>query len=214
MSACCVPRGDATNDPDRLAQPHREGAGEIGRAYLARRRVGSPRGLAQEPGSEAHLEHPEAEACARLTRQQRDDLVAPAPQDVGGPQEETLSFGGRRLGPSRKGRRRGLDGPAGVLFGPRGNSGHDLPGVGVEIVEHASAAGLDPVTPDELTVFGRAGLRLWTVWSPRSPPPCKCSQRSSPIARLRPARPLIKLSRLRFATSRQSGVGIVARTAI
>ena len=66
-------------------------------------------GLAEEPRHEAHLEHAEAEARARLARKQRDDLVLPPLEDVGRAQEDPLAHRRRRLRPLGEGRRGGCD---------------------------------------------------------------------------------------------------------
>ena len=117
-----VPRRDRADDADRPAQAHRERA-RVGRDHLAERRVGERRRLAQEPGHEVHLEHPEPERAARLAREEGDDLVLAALEHVGRLEEDALPRGRRASAPRPGTRRRGdLDRAARVLA----RSGRDL----------------------------------------------------------------------------------------
>ena len=81
----------------------------VGRDDLADRRVRERRRLAEEARHEVHLEHAEAEGAAGLAREQRDDLVRAALEDVGRLEEDPLPLGRRRLRPGRERRRGGLD---------------------------------------------------------------------------------------------------------
>ena len=155
-----VPGEDGADHPDRPAQPHGHGPGQVGGEDLADRAVGQGGRLAQQAGHEAHLEHPEPVGdAAGLAGQQADDLVGAALQDVGGGQEDPLALGRRRLRPGREGGLGGLDGPPGVLAGAGGDRGHDLARVRVEVLEGRPAAGAGPLAPDELPVLGGGHLR-------------------------------------------------------
>jgi len=78
-----VPRRDRADDADRLANPHRERTGIVRGQDLPDGLVRRGRRLAEEPGDEMHLEHPEAEGAAGLACEDRDDLVPAALEDVG-----------------------------------------------------------------------------------------------------------------------------------
>ena len=119
-------RRDRAQREDQRRVPRRECPGAdgllvpiavpgVGRDHLASRLVAGARRLPEQAGREAHLEHAEAEGAAGLAREQLDDLVTAALEDVRRAQEESAwrapgrsATGGERL-------RRGLDGAARVL---------------------------------------------------------------------------------------------------
>ena len=143
-----VPRCDRTDDADRAADSHREGA-RVGRDHLAERRVRERGRLTEETGDEMHLEHPEAEGAARLAGEHRDDLVLARLEHVGGAEEDALAHRRRRLRPldERLGRR--LDRLARIGAAAGGDLRDDLAAPGVAVLERRAAFCLDELTADE-----------------------------------------------------------------
>ena len=139
-----VPGRDRPDDADRAAQPHRERP-RVSEGMISPDRAVRDRGrLTEQARHEAHLEHAEAEAAARLAREQRDDLLPPALEDVGRLQEDALPLGGRRLRPRRERRRGRLDRASRVLAPAGRNAGDDVAGERVEVVERRAAVGVRP----------------------------------------------------------------------
>ena len=150
----------APTTPTGPPQPHRERA-RVGRDHLAERGVGERRRLAEQAGHEdVRLEHRESERAAGLAREQRDDLVLPRFEDVGGLEEDPLAHRRRRLRPLRERGLGGRDRARRVLAPARGDVGDGLAGERIAGLERAPAGGIDPLAADELTALRGAGLRL------------------------------------------------------
>ena len=138
---------DRAHDADGPAHAHRERAGDVGGQDLAGRCVRAAGGLPEQPGHEVHLEHAEAEARAGLAGQQPDDLVHAALEDVGGPQEDALPHGRRRLRPLGERRGCGVDRRARVRGGAGGHARHDVAGERIDVVERATVRRPPPTRP-------------------------------------------------------------------
>ena len=160
-----VPRRDRADDAYRAPDSHREGAG-VRRDHLTERCVRERGRLPEETRDEVHLEHPEAEGAAGLPREHRHDLVLPRLENVGGPEEDSLAHGRRRVRPLGERGRRRLDRLPGIGTRGGGDFGDDLSTPRIAVLEGRSSFGLDELASDEEPRVD-AGLGLGAhPWSP------------------------------------------------
>ena len=137
-----------------------ENAPDVGRDHLAERGVGERRRLAEQARHEVRLEHRESERAAGLAREQRDDLVLPRLEDVGGLEEDPLAHPGRCLRPLGERGLGGGDRARRILAPACGDVGDRVAGERIAGLERVASGGVDPLAADELPALRGAGLRV------------------------------------------------------